>query len=141
MVQLRSPLPAKRQTQRNCEVELYEDCRTRKLLEECKCVPWDVPGFEVGTFKKKTLQNLSQDLPKCDLQGRDCIANKSCLSFECQKSCDGIYADTVLWYKAVDLSTLEKKIQPLLSDYAIFKRNNVRHFRFNATSASTLFGM
>ena len=34
---------------RNCEVELYEDCRTRKLLEECNCVPWEVPGFEVRT--------------------------------------------------------------------------------------------
>ena len=32
---------------RNCEVELYEDCRTRKLFEECKCVPWEVPGFQV----------------------------------------------------------------------------------------------
>ena len=33
--------------QRNCEVELYEDCRTRKLLEECQCVPWEVPGYQV----------------------------------------------------------------------------------------------
>ena len=33
---------------RNCEVELYEDCRTRKLLEECDCVPSEVPGFQVG---------------------------------------------------------------------------------------------
>ena len=32
---------------RNCEIELYEDCRTRKLLEECNCVPWEVPGFQV----------------------------------------------------------------------------------------------
>ena len=32
---------------RNCEVELYEDCKTRKLLEECKCVPWELQGFEV----------------------------------------------------------------------------------------------
>ena len=32
---------------RNCEVELYEDCRTRKLLEECMCVPWEAPGFQV----------------------------------------------------------------------------------------------
>ena len=32
---------------RNCEVELYEDCRTRKLLEECNCVPWEVPGYQV----------------------------------------------------------------------------------------------
>ena len=33
---------------RSCEVELYEDCRTRKLLEECNCVPWEFSGFEVG---------------------------------------------------------------------------------------------
>ena len=32
---------------RNCEVELYDDCRTRKLFEECKCVPFEVPGFQV----------------------------------------------------------------------------------------------
>ena len=32
---------------RNCEVEMYEDCRTRKLFEDCKCKPWEVPGFEV----------------------------------------------------------------------------------------------
>ena len=32
---------------RNCEVELYEDCRTRKLLEECNCVPWEVSGYQV----------------------------------------------------------------------------------------------
>ena len=35
--------------ERNCEVELYEDCRTRKLLQECNCVPWEVPGFQVRT--------------------------------------------------------------------------------------------
>ena len=31
----------------NCKVELYEDCRTRKLFEECNCVPWEAPGFQV----------------------------------------------------------------------------------------------
>ena len=34
---------------RKCEVELYEDCRTRKLFEKCKCVPWELhkQGFQV----------------------------------------------------------------------------------------------
>ena len=32
--------------ERNREVELFEDCRTRKLFGECKCVPWEVPGFQ-----------------------------------------------------------------------------------------------
>ena len=31
---------------RNCEIELYDDCKTRKLLDECNCVPWEVPGFQ-----------------------------------------------------------------------------------------------
>ena len=32
---------------RNCEVELYEDCRTQKLLEKCDCVPWELFRFQV----------------------------------------------------------------------------------------------
>ena len=32
---------------RDCEIELYEDCRTRKLFEQCKCKPWEVDRFEV----------------------------------------------------------------------------------------------
>ena len=35
---------------RNCEVESYDDCRTRKLLEQCNCVPWLVPGLQVRYF-------------------------------------------------------------------------------------------
>ena len=33
--------------ERQCEVELFEDCRTRKLIEKCSCVPWEVPGYQV----------------------------------------------------------------------------------------------
>ena len=40
--------------QRICEVELYEDCRTRKLLEECNCVPWELPGYQV---RKKEIKS------------------------------------------------------------------------------------
>ena len=32
---------------RNCDVESYEDCRTRNLLEKCNCVPWELQGFQV----------------------------------------------------------------------------------------------
>ena len=38
--------------QRNCEVHLYENCRTRKLLRECNCVPWELPGYLVSITKK-----------------------------------------------------------------------------------------
>ena len=33
--------------ERNCEVELYENCRTKKLLEGCKCVPGEMPAYQV----------------------------------------------------------------------------------------------
>ena len=32
---------------KKCEVESYEDCRTRRLLNECNCVPWELSGFQV----------------------------------------------------------------------------------------------
>ena len=34
--------------ERSCKVELYENCRTRKLLEGCKCVPWEMPSYQVS---------------------------------------------------------------------------------------------
>ena len=44
-------------TDRNCEVELYEDCRTRKLLEGCRCVPWEIPGYQVREFESYCFVN------------------------------------------------------------------------------------
>ena len=35
--------------ERNCKVEQYENCRTKKLLEGCKCVPGEVPPYQVKT--------------------------------------------------------------------------------------------
>ena len=32
---------------RNCEDELYEDCRTRELIKKCGCVPWEIPRHKV----------------------------------------------------------------------------------------------
>ena len=34
---------------RKCKIEPYEDCRTRKLLIQCNCVPSEVSGFQVRT--------------------------------------------------------------------------------------------
>ena len=42
---------------RQCEIEAYEECRTRKLLEECKCLHWET-GHQVSfSF---TSENLSR---------------------------------------------------------------------------------
>ena len=37
---------------RKCEVEVYEDCRTRKLFGHCKCVPWEMSGSQVQFFTR-----------------------------------------------------------------------------------------
>ena len=51
---------------RNCEVELYEDRRTRKLLKECNCVPWELSAFQV-----KILSRLGKPLGnKVDVQAK-----------------------------------------------------------------------
>ena len=34
--------------ERNCNVEEYDDCRTRRLLQACDCLPWEVSGFQVS---------------------------------------------------------------------------------------------
>ena len=40
---------------RNCEVEMYDDCRTRKLFEECNCVPFEVAGFQVQIDSRSSM--------------------------------------------------------------------------------------
>ena len=32
---------------RGCEMKLYEDCRTEKLIKKCACVPYEVPQKQV----------------------------------------------------------------------------------------------
>ena len=82
---------------RKCEVELYEDCRTRKLLEECKCVPWEFPGYQVLPVLKTSKHTkiglvVLQDLSKCSPKGRDCTERNSGQTFNCKTTCEGIYA-------------------------------------------------
>ena len=81
---------------RNCFVELYEDCRTRRLLEKCKCVPWEFPWVQVS-FCNHPVQKLQiffqQDQAICDAKGRDCIEENFSRSFYCNSTCTGIYAD------------------------------------------------
>ena len=43
---------------RNCEVELHDDCRTKKLLEECGCVPWEASGVKVTNQGGRSLQKV-----------------------------------------------------------------------------------
>ena len=92
---LKMPLKEKK-----CEEELYEDCRTRKLFEECNCIPWELRGFQVEVPRVDISISVCplQDMAICDTNGRDCMERNSVMTFDCNNTCVGIYAD-VEWVK------------------------------------------
>ena len=136
---------------RNCEVELYESCRTRKLIEKCGCVPWEIPHTQVMWVNSLIMTNYLQDDNVCSPTSRDCIEGSIGQDFNCSVSCEGIYAD-VQWLgvsdqeeKVEDQWTMlngkmekdeeelnKQKILALVNEYNAFKKRNIRHFRFNA---------
>ena len=42
--------------ERRCEVERQQDCKTRRLLQQCACVPWEASDIQV---KCKMIKALS----------------------------------------------------------------------------------
>ena len=134
---------------RQCEVELYEDCRTRKLIEECNCGLWEHPGYQVDIIRfvtKKTY--LWQDFKKCSPIGRDCIERNSAETFNCNVSCEGFYADVQRAEERTadegctgkrDEEMDRQKYLTLLSEYKDFKRSIGQHYRFNGV-AETNYG-
>ena len=76
-------------------------------------------------------------MEKCSPRGRGCIEKFATHSIVCQTSCDGIYADG----EQQKDENLEAITKHLMEHYEIFKRKNVKHFRFNSTANSTMFGM
>ena len=138
-------------TERKCDIELYEGCRTRKLFEECKCVPIEVPGFKVRKFLSFVVLMNLQDLENCTPRGRDCIEAKSTGKFNCSTTCGGVYADLEWEEKQIgDLvqdgrrigsgKELDReKFKEMMLEYKKFKKGKVKHFRFNTTG--TVFGI
>ena len=52
-----------------------------------------VPRFSGGRYKHTNIEYIvSQDLTKCSPKGRDCVERNSARSFNCNTTCEGIYA-------------------------------------------------
>ena len=84
---------------RGCQVELYETCRTRKLLEKYKCVPWEMPRDQLSRSLKMIHCVLSQDEIVCSPTGRACIEEVGQgEDFKCSVNCEGTYAD-IQWLR------------------------------------------
>ena len=85
--------------------------------------------------------NLSlQEFKKCDVKGRDCIEEKSNATFKCQTPCQGIFADITQWDDVFTMETPEDVMQPIREEYETFKKNNIKHFKFDSTATGTAFG-
>ena len=100
-----------------------------------------------------SLLSTFQGVPTCNPKGRDCIERHSKSTFNCSVNCEGIYADVqrvgekLETDMEVDEDEVEeaskgkdwKKLKTLISEYEMFKRSNVQHFKFNATAYSKNF--
>ena len=75
---------------RHCDVELFQDCRTRRLLKACNCVPWEIQD----SFGQYT--EYYWNLERCTPKGRACIESKSTHNFNCTATCEGLHADVSL---------------------------------------------
>ena len=43
---------------KSCVNDLYEECKAKKLVQECGCLPWEMPGFEVRNLS--TTEDLNR---------------------------------------------------------------------------------
>ena len=113
--------------ERKCEVEEYEDCRTRNLLNLCK--------------SHRTESECSSV--------QDCIEEHSARTFNCSLSCHGIYAD-VQWNNEEVLKETTKKgngvelnreiLVDILDEYKGRKARYVRNFVFKSDPDFPIFG-
>ena len=141
---------------RGCNVEFFEDCRTRRLLKACNCVPWEV-AESFRTYRE--YYNLPESMKRCSPKGRDCIEAKSTQQFNCSLTCEGIHADVELVDDRV-MSSLETRgnlkqeyemekgnknnlahFSSMIDEYRRFKKSLLPSFNFKAIANMTHFGM
>ena len=90
-----------------------------------------------------------KDLEKCSPWSRDCIEKNFAQTFNCNVTCEGIYADVQL-VKGENPKEMMKDKNPeqlentnlfrLIFEYQEFKRTRVQHFRFNSEASTSMFG-
>ena len=49
---------------RNCEIESYNECRTRHLVAKCGCIPWELRKIQVKLYMAEKFQALHAHLQK-----------------------------------------------------------------------------
>ena len=113
---------------RNCEVEEYEDCRTRNLLKECSI-------YVAENKQRSTFQ--------------DCLEKYASKTFNCSVSCKGIYAD-VEWNDEEVLKNEKKtgngvelnreKLFKIMQEYQERKTKFVKNFVYKADKNYPFFG-
>ena len=124
---------------RKCDIERFEDCRTRSLLKACNCVPDQLQGYH-------------STLKRCDPKGRECIESKFQGKFDCSVSCTGLHAHVHHEENKVNLRSCEgtkerprklcetphmeekgtsKHLLRMVKEYEGFKKTLFQSFDFN----------
>ena len=90
-----------------------------------------------------------QEYEECNPRGRDCIEKNFAQTFNCNMTCEGIYADVALVQGKGPKEILKEKypdglgntdLLRLISKYKAFRRTHAQHFRFNSAANSSFFG-
>ena len=123
---------------RKCEVEPYEECRKRRLLQQCNCVPFQVLGVQVGLQVETNNIAIFQNGEICGPKGWDCMEENGNKNFSCRVTCEGIYADVQMVKEQLTNSIGReeqeednKKVSRLVKQYKEFKKKNLPNFLFN----------
>ena len=124
---------------RKCEIEPYEECQRRKLLNKCSCAPSHVPGFQVRVLPQTETNYLNiQKGEICGPKGWDCMEENGKKNFSCSVTCEGIYADVQMVKEQLmktiggeDQEEDNENVSRLVKQYKEFKKKNLPNFLFN----------
>ena len=140
--------------ERHCDIERFQDCRTRTTLEACQCVPGHLKEYFDANMQNSGHLAI---LNICDPKGRECIESKSQEKFNCSVSCEGIHADVQYKENEVNLKLPEgnhelssvahngngvnfEHLLRMVDEYTRYKKSEVTSFGFNPTAFQSQFG-
>ena len=142
---------------RKCDIERFQDCRTRNLLNACNCIPGELQEYlETQKHKYGGLSTLR----RCDPRGRECIESKSQEKFNCSVSCEGLYIGGDHQESKVNPWACEeakknpeklcetsdgdartyKHLLRMVKEYKTFKKNKIQSFDFNSSQEEAQYG-
>ena len=78
-------------------------------------------------------------MKRCNPEGWNCIERNTMNTFDCDVTCEGIYAD-VQWVNETEGERRDAfKYLQLISEYNNFKKRVIKHFEFDPSKTAKVF--